>query len=221
MDQVITLEPLALTTLLLNSLIAVILSTGVAWCYVRFGQALSNRARFARLLPVLCLTTVLVISVVKASLALSLGLVGALSIVRFRAAIKDPEELIYLFIAIAAGIGLGADQQVPTIVSVCAILAVLIGTRLLSARSRKKNLYVNVQVPEQETGSTFETVNDILTKHAQFVDMRRLDRRDQVLQLTYYVDCTDQAALAKLMDDLRERIPESVYSFVDQSNTPG
>jgi multisubunit Na+/H+ antiporter MnhE subunit len=94
MNQVITLEPLSLTTLLLNSLIGIILSTGVAWYYARFGEGLSNRTKFARLIPVLCLTTILVISVVKASLALSLGLVGALSIVRFRTAIKDPEELI-------------------------------------------------------------------------------------------------------------------------------
>ena len=47
----------------------------------------------------------LIITVVKTSLALSLGLVGALSIVRFRSAIKDPEELLYLFFSIAIGIG--------------------------------------------------------------------------------------------------------------------
>lgn len=46
----------------------------------------------------LAITTTVVITVVKFSLALSLGLVGALSIVRFRAAIKEPEELIHLFL---------------------------------------------------------------------------------------------------------------------------
>ena len=62
-------------------------------------------------LPVICLTTLLVISVVKSSLALSLGLVGALSIVRFRTPIKEPEELAYIFLAIAIGLALGADQK--------------------------------------------------------------------------------------------------------------
>ena len=52
----------------------------------------------------------LIITVVKSSLALSLGLVGALSIVRFRTAIKNPEELIFLFLCIAIGVGLGANQ---------------------------------------------------------------------------------------------------------------
>ncbi len=55
----------------------------------------------------LTVITLLVISIVKSSLALSLGLVGALSIVRFRTAIKDPEELIYLFFSIAIGLGMG------------------------------------------------------------------------------------------------------------------
>ena len=63
----------------------------------------------------LAVTTMFIITVVKSSLALSLGLVGALSIVRFRAAIKEPEELTYLFFAISIGLGLGADQRVVTL----------------------------------------------------------------------------------------------------------
>lgn len=58
----------------------------------------------------------LVITVVKSSLALSLGLVGALSIIRFRSAIKEPEELTYLFLAISLGLGFGANQTVITII---------------------------------------------------------------------------------------------------------
>ena len=51
-----------------------------------------------------------VITIVKSSLALSLGLVGALSIVRFRTPIKETEELIMLFINLAIGLGLGASK---------------------------------------------------------------------------------------------------------------
>jgi len=100
-------EPLSVVALVLNLLLGAAMSTIVAWFYARHGEAMSNRQRFARLIPMLSLTTILVISVIKASLALSLGLVGALSIVRFRTAIKDPEELLYLFLAIAIGLGLG------------------------------------------------------------------------------------------------------------------
>ena len=224
MDGLVTPEPLAISALFFNLLLGIVLSVGVAWYYARFGEALSNRFKFARLLPILSLITILVISVVKASLALSLGLVGALSIVRFRTAIKDPEELIYLFLAIAIGLGLGADQRVPTVVAVAVLMALLVGTRLLAPRSQRQNLYLNVRVPEESgegRSTTFEGVNDILVKHVKSVDMRRLDRHDHVLQLTYFLDCKDQDALARLMDDLRERMPDCSFSFIDQNSMPG
>ena len=220
MDQLVNLDQLTLSALVFNLLLGVVLSVVVAWYYARFGESLSNRIKFARLLPVLCLITVLVISVVKASLALSLGLVGALSIVRFRTAIKDPEELIYLFMAIAIGLGLGADQRIATIVAVCVMMGLLIGTRLVASRSEKRNLYLNIQVPEQETGGSFQTVNDILVAHSELVDMRRLDRTDHSLQLTYFLECPDQQSLAALMDDLQAKIPGCSFSFVDQKNMP-
>lgn len=55
---------------------------------------------------------------VESSLALSLGLVGALSIVRFRAAIKEPEEIVYLFFCIALGLALGAEYYMLPIAGV-------------------------------------------------------------------------------------------------------
>ena len=62
------------------------------------------------------MTTMLIITIVKSSLALSLGLVGALSVVRFRTAIKEPEELSYLFFTIAIGLGFGANQTLITVI---------------------------------------------------------------------------------------------------------
>ena len=63
----------------------------------------------------MALTTFLVISVVKSSLALSLGLVGALSVIRFRTPIKEPEELVYLFLSISLGLGYGSGQFLLTL----------------------------------------------------------------------------------------------------------
>ena len=221
MDGSGALEELSPSVLTFNLLLGVVLSVIVAWYYARFGEALSNRAKFARLLPVLCLITILVISVVKASLALSLGLVGALSIVRFRTAIKDPEELIYLFFTIAIGLGLGADQRISTVVAVCVLMALLIGTRLVAFRSQNRNLYLNIQVPDGEKATVFEAVNAVLVKHAEFVDMRRLDRHDYILQLTYFLNCKGQNVLVKLVEDLKETAPDCSFSFVDQKSMPG
>jgi len=117
--------PLALMPLLINLAIGAALSLVLRWHFKQFGSTLSNREEFAQVFPFVLLTTVLIISIVKSSLALSLGLVGALSIVRFRTPIKEPEELAYLFIAIAMGLGLGANQTVNTVVAGLVILLIM------------------------------------------------------------------------------------------------
>lgn len=98
--------------------------------YKRFGLAVANRNSLSSNFPILIITTILVIFVVKSSLALSLGLVGALSIVRFRAAIKEPEELVFLFFCIAVGLAIGAEY------AELAVAGVLIFTVFLLIRHR-------------------------------------------------------------------------------------
>ena len=96
----------------ISLLCAAILSFFVQLFYIKYSSTLSNRKEFSKNFVILGVTTTIVIMIVKSSLALSLGLVGALSIVRFRAAIKEPEELVYLFLIIAIGLGCGANQLV-------------------------------------------------------------------------------------------------------------
>ena len=99
-----------LITFVESLILAGFLSFIIQITYLKFSTSLSNKFDFSKNFIILGLTTTLVITIVKSSLALSLGLVGALSIVRFRAAIKEPEELVYLFIIIAIGLGCGAGQ---------------------------------------------------------------------------------------------------------------
>ena len=124
---------------ILSLLCAAILSFLVQLFYIRYSSTLSNRKEFAKTFVVLGVTTCIVIMIVKSSLALSLGLVGALSIVRFRAAIKEPEELVYLFLIIAIGLGCGANQLV---IITTGIFFSLIIIMLYSGylKSSKKNL---------------------------------------------------------------------------------
>jgi hypothetical protein len=222
MDNLLGLSapaPLSLTTLAINLLMSILLSSVLAWFYVRYGKSLSNRARFAYVLPVLALTTALVISIIKSSLALSLGLVGALSIVRFRAAIKEPEELVYLFIAIAIGLGVGADQRLPTVLAIVVILGYLFVRTLVSPRPLKNNLYLNVLAPSSENG--FAEVNQVLLRHVGSADLRRLDRSESTLQATYLIACPNDTVLTSLMDDLSNSLSGCEFSFVEQSNTLG
>ena len=110
---------------MLDLILAALLGFILSKIYIKYGSSLSNRKMFARNFILMTMTTMLVISVVKSSLALSLGLVGALSIVRFRAAIKEPEELAYLFITIAIGLGLGGDQRLITVAAFTIMVGII------------------------------------------------------------------------------------------------
>lgn len=215
--------PLSLPILLLNLALGTVVSLVIAWYYVKFGNSLSNRLHFAAILPLLSLITLLVISIVKSSLALSLGLVGALSIVRFRTAIKDPEELIFLFLAIAVGLGFGADQRVPTMVAFVVIMAFLLGRAFLFKRRQAlHNLYLNIQVRDtQSRENLFAEINGHLLSEFKTLDFRRLDHSGDTLQLTYYVNISTQDQLIRMLDSLRKTYPDSTVSIVEQSNLLG
>mgnify|MGYP006075259315 FL=1 len=86
------------------------------YTFEKKSNSLSSKYQISNMMPILAGTTFLVILIVKSSLALSLGLVGALSIVRFRTPIKEPEDLVYLFLSIGLGIGFGAYQVLSTLI---------------------------------------------------------------------------------------------------------
>jgi|TARA_B110001450_G_C17588781_1_gene468059 hypothetical protein len=113
-DNLETFNEIDYLRTLISFFCCVILSFALKYLYIEKATSLSNTFQIANTLPVLSLIVFFVILIVKSSLALSLGLVGALSIVRFRTPIKEPEELIYLFLAIAIGLGFGAGQIVPS-----------------------------------------------------------------------------------------------------------
>jgi uncharacterized integral membrane protein len=162
---------------------------------------------------------------VKSSLALSLGLVGALSIVRFRTPIKEPEELAYLFMAIAMGLGLGADQTLPTVVAGAVIMTAVGALRLSRSDRDAKNLYLSVDWPDPTAGaegdpSRLDALNEVIARHVSQGDLRRVDARDGGLEVTYFVDVSESGKVSGLIDDLQRSFPGVGVSFIDQNQLP-
>ena len=119
-----------ISEIVLNLILCMLLVSLISWYYKKFSQSLGGKTHIGSILPLIGLTVFLVIVVVKSSLALSLGLVGALSIVRFRTPIKEPEELGYLFLTIAVGLGFGAGYEIITIIITISILTFLYFTSI-------------------------------------------------------------------------------------------
>jgi len=103
---------ITLEDILLNFLVASILSFSIFISYRISHSGAVYSARFNVSLVMLTLITTLVMNVIGNNIALSLGMVGALSIVRFRTAIKDPRDAAYIFWGIAVGICCGVSEFV-------------------------------------------------------------------------------------------------------------
>ncbi len=218
MDDILNLTTpdLQLDTLAINLLLSIILSSFTASFYIRFGRSLSNRSRFANNLPPLAITTVLIISIVQSSLALSLGLVGALSIVRFRTAIKEPEELVFLFLTIAIGLGIGANQRIPTTMAVAIILAYLYLRLQITTRNQKSNLYISIAVDDID--ATFADIKEIVQQHSEVAELRRLDTVAGSINVAWMLQVKSIDDLSPLIIAVRARYPLAELSFIEQAN---
>ena len=168
-------------SLILTAITAYILSK----IYVRFGQALSNRSNFGNTFVPMAMTTMIIITIVKSSLALSLGLVGALSIVRFRAAIKEPEELIYLFICVAIGLGYGANQITVTIVGFLMVVIAIALIRKSAFKVEKSNVMYLTISKKSKTRLDIEKILEVLEKNSFEVDLKRLDESPTANEVSF------------------------------------
>jgi uncharacterized membrane protein YhiD involved in acid resistance len=194
--------------------VAALMSLLVARAYIHFGKSLSNRRLFAGNFLLLTMTTTLVISIVKSSLALSLGLVGALSIVRFRAAIKEPEELAYLFLAIGIGLGLGAGQTLVTIVALIVIVGLIAIRSLFRKHAEGPNLFITVSSPGPMKLSASQIL-EALSVSGTRASLKRFDETPDLLEASFLVDFLDADKFQKFNQLLRHLQPGVTVRCVD------
>jgi hypothetical protein len=227
LDQIFTTgvdsTPLSIYSLALSLLVGAILAFIVRTHFFRYSNALSNRTEFMTVLPFIILTTILIITIVKSSLALSLGLVGALSIVRFRTPIKEPEELAYLFISIAIGLGLGANQLSATIFST--ILILLLMTFFMSNKKLNKGVgetYINLSgiIDDDSLKSITKSMFDKLLPLSKRVSLKRYIVNDNHVDLTYYVSELNPDLVDAFISDLKIDFPNTSITMLDQRNLP-
>ena len=212
-----------LSLIVLNLLCAFVISLLIKFHYKKYSTTLTNRDDFSNLFPFITLTIVLVIYIVKSSIALSLGLVGALSIVRFRTPIKEPEELAYLFICIAAGLGYGANQTIPTTVAVIVILLLVYLVKIKKVRTDNKNIFLNLEIEKKNESNTSEitkNINQILKTENDNFNLVKLDISDEIFQATYILNIKNLDKLELINKSLQSKYPNVKINFVDQNQVP-
>ncbi len=138
-NQLSSFTPLNVAIALLAALLA---GAIIAAVYKKTYRGVLYSPSFALTLILLCLVSTPVVMCIGSNIALSMGMVGALSIVRFRTAVKDPLDTAYMFWALTMGILLGANAYVIAIVAVLGISVIMLAISYLRLRSPNGYLLV-------------------------------------------------------------------------------
>jgi uncharacterized membrane protein YhiD involved in acid resistance len=149
----------SIADVLIGMLFALIIGLFIFVIYKKTFSGIMDSTGFAMSLIGLSLVTTLVIMAVTSNVVLSLGMVGALSIVRFRTAIKEPMEIVFLFWSLATGIVIGAGM-IPLAVTGSLIIGLIL--ILFADRKLHKTPYILIVNCEDEKAE--ESVLNIIEK---------------------------------------------------------
>lgn len=134
----------------------------IFWVYKKTYQGVMYSSSFGTTLVALTMITTIVILAVTSNVVLSLGMVGALSIVRFRTAIKEPLDIAFLFWAIAAGIVLAAGM-----IPLAVLGSIVIGIILLVFVNRKSHCNPYIVILSCTDSSAEKNAKAFLEKQVQ------------------------------------------------------
>ena len=121
--------------------VALLMGLVICFIYNRFFRGVVYNRSFAVTLVGMTVLTCMVTLAISTNVVLSLGMVGALSIVRYRTAVKDPMDLLYMFWAITTGIAVGAHMFALVLIAAIVMILVLL---IFSRRSSKGQVYIVV-----------------------------------------------------------------------------
>ena len=185
-----------------------------ALLYVHFYSSRATGSYVYRSFPLLGLSITAIFVCIQFSLPLSLGLLGALSIVRFRTPIKEPEEIGFIMLVVAASIATATFKL--TFVAMLfgvALVALLLQTRGGPwARQRQAGTLV-VTVPGGGPATAQRAITDSVRRLATSARLESLARHDEALVLSYVFEHVSPEALDRLQAELPQAAPQLSYSL--------
>jgi len=192
--------PVDIYEYIINLFVTMILAYFLQRVFVKYSNTKSNKGYFANNFVLLALTTMLIITIVKSSLALSLGLIGALSIVRFRAPIKEPEELVYLFLTIGIGLGMGANQKTVTIVAFLLIVIFIVIKNINKKGDIERGIFLSIT--SNDNTLDFDQVNETLNQYCTSIVLQRYDSSSNRTEISFVIEFNDHSSIERCKNSL-------------------
>lgn len=211
----------------INSLLTLVLSfiAGIILRYLfnKYSNTFSSKTSLGNTLLLLTISVSSIIAVVKSSLALSLGLVGALSVVRFRTAIKEPYNLVFLMLSICLGISIGASQYLfALMICITSFIALLYLSK--TSTISKSNIFFqdnNLTIDEVDTIQltcnheiNLTVLESIIEKYSDYYNVVSIDQSENDLMIVVLrVKIESLKSVQNLKSSIIETFPGASFSF--------
>ena len=185
----------SLTSIALGLITAVLMGAVIYFVYSKFYVGVIYSRSFAVTLVGMTVLTAMVTLAISTNIVISLGMVGALSIVRFRTAVKDPFDLLYLFWAITTGITSGAGMYLLVVVTAVVMIGMII---IFYHKQQKGRIYIAVvHYIGDEAG---DNVIRALGKIKYFIKSKTVRKGKTELAIEVYCKNNDTFFLEKIRD---------------------
>ncbi len=174
-------------------------------------------ASFVQALVILAMVTALVIMVIGNNLARAFGLVGAMSIIRFRTAVKDTQDIVFIFFSLAAGMAAGVGLKSLAFFGTFMIGLIIFSLhRIRYAQPHKKQFLLQFQFRLEETESPYIAVLDKYCKSHKLVNMQSLGEMNQ-FELSFYVELRRKDQHGQMLKELNSiALVQHVRLYMDE-----
>jgi len=201
----ITQFSLSVKTVLVNLVVALGCGLLISFFYRKSYHGAGQPVTFINSIVILAMITAVVIMVIGNNLARAFGLVGAMSIIRFRTAVKETQDIVYIFFALAIGMaaGVGLHSIAITGTLFIGIIAFIMSKTKLSESRREYLLQFNYQDPAGSDEIPYLGVFHDYCRRYKIINTKTLADSD-TLELSYYIDLKDISKNNEFVRELRQ-----------------
>jgi hypothetical protein len=220
--QNIDLMQLSIYTVLTNLAVSLACGITIALVYRYIYKGPSYAATYVNSLVLLALITTVVIMVIGNNLARAFGLVGAMSIIRFRTAVRDVQDIVYIFFALAVGMASGVGLHAIAIASTLVICLVSVVMVTFNFGAPGKAEYV-LQLIYTPTKATESRISEILNKYCRGVRLANLKSQTEgdSVEAFYQFSLRRKYKSTELVEEftsLSDKIRFNIYFDQDEAN---
>ncbi len=212
---------ITLRDVLMNLLVALFCGTIISLLYRYTYKGLNYSASFAVSMIMLTMITSVVIMVIGNNLARAFGMVGAMSIIRFRTAVKDATDIMFIFFALSIGLAAGVQMYTVAIFGTLFISFIfLIINQFDFGLARKREYLLQILMSAKDISG--ESIEETIRKHSsrhKMVNMKALgEEGSELMELSFHVFLKSEAQGNKMIRELKTNANvKSVNLFFDEN----